>query len=74
MIRGRASGQLAPSRLSWLPLLPPTWQGWATTLMMKLLRLPFKILRWIAGSPWEDEEEEEEKRKKEEEGGKKTKK
>lgn len=42
--------------------------------MMKLLRLPFKILRWIAGSPWEDEEEEEEKRKKEEEGGKKTKK
>ena len=35
--------------------------------MMKLMRLPFKCLRWIAGSPWEDEGEEEEKKKKKEE-------
>ena len=42
-------------------------QGWATSAMMKLMRLPFKCLRWIAGSPWEDEGEEEEKKKKKEE-------
>lgn len=42
----------------------PPPQGWATKLMMKLLRLPFKILRWIAGSPWEDDEDEDDKKKK----------
>lgn len=61
--------------LLWLILLPLKCccpclgvpLGWATKLMMRLLRLPFRILRWIAGSPWESEEEDEERRTKEEE-------
>lgn len=44
--------------------------GVVTKLVMRLLRLPFRCLRWIAGSPWEDTEDEEEKKEREEEARK----